>query len=207
MYADWKPCGRLTQSLIAEVESKMLGEILWGEADSFCCRRLQCHPSMQSCQPLHFGRSLLCWGHRTTLMIISLRSPPQKTKIVYFWSRAGSNVPATGCACAFFISVMLVVSQPVGAYVLNQPINRSLRFSSRSYASLPGETTSVFSCFKSPCQCKMLKASSRVINLIKKIHIKLFWEEYICTFLSPMTECTMLNDRSTGSVTSTNEKQ
>jgi len=54
----------------------------------------------------------------------------------------------------------------------NQLTNRSVWFNSRSYASLPGETTSVFSHFKSPCRSEKPKASSRVMNL-KKMHTKI----------------------------------
>ena len=43
----------------------------------------------------------------------------------------------------------------------------SLWFNSHSWASLPGETTSVFSHFKSPCQSGKLKVSSWVINLVQ----------------------------------------
>ena len=46
---------------------------------------------------------------------------PQKTKIIYFWSYAcmwASNLPATSCACAFFVSEMSVVPQPIGIRVL-----------------------------------------------------------------------------------------
>ena len=54
---------------------------------------------------------------------------------------------------------------------------RSIRFNSCSYASLPGETTSVFNHFKSPCWSKKLKASSQVMNLAKNPHQN-FWEEH-----------------------------
>ena len=119
--------------------------------------------------------ALCSWSYHNAL-------PPKNSNCLFLilCMRAGSNVPATGCACAFFISVVLVVWQPDGVRVLNQLISRSLRFSSHSYASLLGETTSVFSCFKSPCQSKMLKASSRVINLFFFLtYIELFWEEYM----------------------------
>ena len=109
-------------------------------------------------------------------MILSLHSPPKKTKIVYFRSCArvwASNVPATGCTYAFFVSVLLVVPQLVGVRVLNQLTNCSIRFNSCSYASLPGETTPVFNHFKSPCWSEKQKVSSRVINLVKKTHTKL----------------------------------
>ena len=46
--------------------------------------------------------------------------------------------------------------------------NHSVWFNSCSYVSLPGETTSVFRHFKSPCWSEKLKASSRVMNLVQK---------------------------------------
>ena len=94
---------------------------------------------VHSCQPLHFGHSLLRpralhYAHDRNTMLF-----PQKTKCFYFQSCAcvcASNVPATSCACAFFVSVVLVVPQPTGVCILNQ---------------LPGETTSIFSHLKLPC--------------------------------------------------------
>ena len=49
----------------------------------------------------------------------------------------------------------------------NQLTSRSIQFNSRSYASLPGERTSIFNHFKSLCRSENLKASSLVMNLIK----------------------------------------
>ena len=75
--------------------------------------------TMHSCQPLHFGHSLLCPNvlhYDAMLMIISLRPSPLKN--VYSGSHA--NMLATGCTCAFFVSVVLVVPQPIGTCVLNQ---------------------------------------------------------------------------------------
>ena len=45
----------------------------------------------------------------------------RKTKIVYFWSHAcvwASNSRATGCTCAFFVSEMSIVPQPISVRVL-----------------------------------------------------------------------------------------
>ena len=50
-------------------------------------------------------------------------------------------------------------------------------FSSHSYASLPGETTSVFNHCKLPCRSEKLKASFRVMNLVKKKKHQNFQEE------------------------------
>ena len=75
----------------------------------------------------------------------------------------------------FFVSVVLVVPQPVGVRVLNQLTNCSVRFNSCSFASLPGEMTHVFNHFKSLCWSEKQKTSSRVISQQKKI----FQEEYI----------------------------
>ena len=55
----------------------------------------------------------------------------------------------------------------------NQLTNRSVWFNSRTYASLPGETTTVFNHFKSPCWSEKLKASSGVMNLTQKMHTKI----------------------------------
>ena len=73
----------------------------------------------------------------------------------------------------FFVSVVLVVPQPVGVHVLNQLTNCSVWFNSSSYASLPGEMTHVFNHLKLPCRSEKQKTSSRVINLVKKTHTKL----------------------------------
>ena len=67
----------------------------------------------------------------------------------YFRSRACvwvSNVPT----CAFFVSVVLVVPQPVGVRVLNQLTSLSIQFNSHSWVlCITGKTTSVFNHFKS----------------------------------------------------------
>ena len=61
----------------------------------------------------------------------------------------------------------------------NQLTYHSVRFISHSYASLPGETTSVFNHFKSPCWSEKLKASFRVMNLVNnKNALQNFREEY-----------------------------
>ena len=68
----------------------------------------------QSCQPLHFGRSWLrlrALHYAAVLLIISLRSPPQKHfknifNLMCVWA---STAPATSCECAFFVYVVLVV--------------------------------------------------------------------------------------------------
>ena len=125
-----------------------------------------------------------------------------------------SNSPATSCACAFLCPrCWLRHSQSHSCF--NQLTNRSVWFNSRSYASLPGETTSVFSHFKSPCRSEKPKASSWVMNLKKK-RTPIFPEEYDtqvsvhCTIsiecqacevqrllLQFLAECTMLNNTST----------
>ena len=79
-------------------------------------------------------------------------------------------MPATSCVCAQFVCGV-VVPQPIGAHVLNRLTNCSVQFNSLSYVS--GKTTSVFNHFKSQCQSKKLKASSWVINLVKKQHTEL----------------------------------
>ena len=91
---------------------------------------------------------LLCsWSYHDTL--------PLKNSLFLFVISCmcvDTSAPATGCTCAFFSSVMLVVPQPISIRVLIQVTSCSIRFSSCSYASLPGETTSVFSHFKMPCR-------------------------------------------------------
>ena len=130
---------------------------------------------VQSCQPLCFGRSLLrprALHYAATLMVISLCSPSEKQFIFIFNPMR---------LCGHQICQQLVVHVPfcvwdVGCATanrrsrFNQLTNHSVRFNSRSYASLPGETTSVFNHFKSPCRSEKLKASSRVMNLKKKTH-------------------------------------
>ena len=74
--------------------------------------------------------------------------------------------------CLFHL-VVLVVPQPISICVLNQLTRHSVWFNSRSFASLPGETTSIFNHFKLPCWSKKLKVSSWVINLIQKMHTEL----------------------------------
>ena len=76
---------------------------------------------VQNCQPLCSGRSLLYpraqhYAH-DYITTLSLR----KTNKFFFRSHAcvwASNSPATGCACAFFVSEMLAVPQPIGIRVL-----------------------------------------------------------------------------------------
>ena len=113
----------------------------------------------------------------------------------------------------------------------NQLTNRSVWFNSRSYTSLPGKMTSIFNHSKLPCHSEKLKASSWVINFIKKPHTKLpgknvVTEKFLCIvrstqstqhvkcsacflglFLSPIVECTMSNDTSVRSIISTKEKR
>ena len=82
------------------------------------------------------------------------------------------------CACGHQMHQQPVASVPflcmwcwlchIGIRILNQLTNCSVRFSSRYYASLPGETTSVLVISNGHTE-----ASSRVINLIKKPHTKL----------------------------------
>ena len=114
---------------------------------------------------------MLSPSRKTKKNLLNFKSP------VWVWA---SNAPATSCVCDcvcdFFVSVVLVVPQPVSIHVLNQLTSCSVQLNSLSYASRPGETTSVFSHFNSPCQSEKLKASSWVINLVKKTH-QTFWEE------------------------------
>ena len=80
-------------------------------------------------------------------MIISLTPPPPTPHKKYFWSCpcGPSNVPATSCVWAFFVSVVLVVPQPNSICILNWLTSCSIQFNSCSYVSLPGDMTSIFS--------------------------------------------------------------
>ena len=77
----------------------------------------------------------------------------------------------------------------------NQLTNRRVRFSSCSYASLPGETTSVFNRFKSPCRSEKQKASSRVIDLVHKKTHQNFWQKYIYICRNIYVHCTINAER------------
>ena len=111
-------------------------------------------------------------------------TPPTKQPLKLILIPSASNVPATICACAFFVFVMLIVPQPIGVHLLNQLTSCSVRFNSCSYASLPVEMTSVFNRFES----EKLKVSSLVVNLVKKKKKNQnFWEEY--TKMLPCNVC------------------
>ena len=145
--------------------------------------------------------------------------PTQKNKKKQIQSHAcvwASNTPATGCPCAFFVFVVLIVSQPFSVYLLSQLTSHCVWFSSYSYASLPGKTTSIFSHFESPCWSKKLNAGSWVVNIIFKNNPKFPGTLYrkvsmhcllLGTFLSPMAECMASNNASAQSITSTKEKR
>ena len=151
------------------------------------------------------------WDEITTL-------PHPKTFFIYFQSHAcmwASDEPATGSTCAFFVFVVLVVSQPFSVHLLSQLTSHCVWFSSYSYASLPGKTTSIFSHFELLCWSKKLKASSWVVNIIFKNNPKFPGTMYrkvsmhcllLGTFLSPMAECMASNNASAQSITSTKEK-
>ena len=113
----------------------------------------------QNCQPWHFGRSLLrlrAPHYTPTLMIISLHSSPEKKeKKKKIWC------VHVGIKCTS-----------------NRLTNCRVQFSSCSFASFPGEKTSVFYLFKSPRWSKKLKRIYQVINLIKKKNAHwTFWGE------------------------------
>ena len=147
---------------------------------------------VQSCQPLHFGRSLLrprALGYVAMLTIISLCSPSEKQFIFIFDPMR---------SCGHQICQQPVVRVPfcvwdVGCATanrrsrFNQLTNRSVRFNSRFYASLPGETTSIFNHFKSPWRSEKLKASSQVMNLAKKTHTKISGKSIIQNSFSVCT--------------------
>ena len=64
---------------------------------------------------------------------------------MHLWA---SNSPATGCTCVFLCVWDVGCATANRRSRFNQLTNRSVWFSSRSYASLLGKTTSVFSHFK-----------------------------------------------------------
>ena len=78
------------------------------------------HP-YQSCQPLHFGHSFLhprALHYAATIMIVSLRSPSEILFILDPLHACGHQMRQQPVACAFFVSEMLVVPQPISIRVL-----------------------------------------------------------------------------------------
>ena len=124
-------------------------------------------------------------GHQDSMKALSCYThgyiTPHPQSFGPIWA---SNVLATSCACAFFMSVVLVVPWQIGICVLNQLTNHSVQFSSHSYTSVPGEMASIFNHFKSPYWSKKLKVSSLVVNLIKKMHTRISGKN-ICTETFP----------------------
>ena len=94
--------------------------------------------------------------------------------------------------CVPFVSVVLVVPQPIGVRVLNQLISRSFWFNSCSFVSLPGETTH-FQSFQIAMPKWKLKVSSWVINLVKTLHTKLSGKNVFAV----MFPCTVWSTQST----------
>ena len=114
-------------------------------------------------------------------MIISLCSPSEKHffKIFNPMRVCGHQIRQQPVAHVPFWCLMCWLCHSQSAFAFNQLTNRNVRFSSRSYASLHGKTTSIFNHFKSPCQNEKLKASVWVMNLLKKTHTKIFGKSII----------------------------
>ena len=124
---------------------------------------------MQSCQPLCFGHSLPCPSalHYAATHYASPQHTPDFFDFFFF----SILCVHLGIKCSSnWLQVCPFRVCEVGYATANQQscfnklTNRSVWFNSRSYASLPDETTSVFMHFKSPCRSEKLKASSLVIN-------------------------------------------
>ena len=186
---------------------------------------------LQSCQPLCFVCSLLrprALHYGATLMVISLRSPSEKQILFIFYPMrlCGHQIRQQPVVCVPFCVWDVGCATANRHSRFNQLTNRSIWFSSCSYASLPGETTSIFSHFKSPCWSEKPKASSRGMNLKKKrtpkfpgrvwyrtvsVHCTISIECQACEvqrqLLQFLAECTMSNNASTWSVTSKKEKR
>ena len=93
------------------------------------------------------------WGHSTTLLHSwSYHTPPKKQKLFLFnpVCACGHQTCQQPAAHVPFLCLVLVgYAQPTGVHVLNQLTSCSVQFNSRSFASLPGKTSSVFNHFKS----------------------------------------------------------
>lgn len=97
LYQFWCQKGKLNFTLV-----NLLMRLTWAELPATMFWFLFTMPK---------GTGLHCYTH-DHITVLS-----EKTEIAYFRSRAcvwAPNVPATGCACALFVSVVLVVPQPVG---------------------------------------------------------------------------------------------
>ena len=141
----------------------------------------------------HYVLAVVCYaqGHRTTLLCSwsYYYAFPQNNENCLF------SIPCVRVGIKFAsnrLHVCLFCVWDVGCATanrrsrFNQLTNHSVRFNSHSYTPLPGETTSVFNHFKSPCWSKKLKASSRMINLVhtKNAHQNFqeecYTEQFLC---------------------------
>ena len=186
------------------------------------------HP-YQSCQPLHFGHSFLhprALHYAATIMIVSLRSPSEILFILDPLHACGHQMRQQPVACAFFVSEMLVVPQPISIRVLTSwPV---VAFSSPLLCVTSWQDNFRFQSF----QMAVPKQAPGWWVLSKKLHTKVSWkiviQKSLCalyiqrrapnmwravpassvlgTFLSPMAECTMSNNTSTRNVTSTKDE-
>ena len=184
----------------------------------------------------HYVLAIVCYaqGHCTTLLCswsYHYAVPQKNIYFLFFIPCVHVGIKFTGN----WLRICLFCVWGVGCATANQHshfnqlTSRSIRFNSRSYASLPGKRTCVFNHFKSPCRSENLKASSLVMNLIKIPHTKMSGKSIIqksfCalynqhrvrsmwnaapassvlgTFLLPMAECMMSTQR----VTSAKENQ
>ena len=162
--------------------------------------------------------------YTATLIVISLLSPSEKPKIVYFRSHAfvwASNSPATGC-----VSEMLVVPQPIGVRVLTSwPIVAfgsipalmhhfwwdNFHFQSFQIAMPKREAESELPGDESHQEKRTPKFSGRVRYRTGSVHCTINAERQACEvqrlLLQFLVECTASNNTSAWSVTSTKEKR
>ena len=83
------------------------------------------------------------------------------------------------CMCLFLCQrCWLCHSQLVFAF--NQMTNCSIRLNSRSYASLPGETTSISNHFKSPCRSELPGDESRQKNTHQNFREEYYTAKFLC---------------------------
>ena len=190
----------------------------------------------------HYVLAVVCYaqGHHTTLLCSwsYYYALPQKNKnclfsipCMFVGIKFGSNQLHMCLFCVWDVGCATANRRSR----FNQLTNHSVRFNSRTYVSLPGETTSVFNHFKSPCweaeskfpddKCcphkkRTPKFPGRVLYYIQNSFCALYNQRRVPsmrsaapassvpgTFLSPMVECTMLNNASTQNVAATKEKQ
>ena len=125
------PCGKHGHSVspfcfTASLDSR-------AESGSYFCLHLywtvtcKCKDDSASRAANHYVLAIVCYAQRRCTVLLrscSYHYPlPQNFFFFFFWSHVcvwASDSPATGSACAFFVSEMLVVPQPIGIHVLTR---------------------------------------------------------------------------------------